>query len=306
MTGAARLRENRVHAPFTALVVDDEPPARRRLRRLLGEREDVVVVGEAEDGTRAAASLRADPPDLVFLDIQMPGLSGLEVVRAMSKAPGQSDRSTPLIVFVTAFDHYALEAFDVHALDYVLKPFDRDRFHRAVDLAVARLRDRQASVLWRAAADILARPALPRPRGSSALDEEPGDGDPFNPEPAAPGREPEAAPRFLVRRGERHVVVPWRDLEWVEGAGSYARLHLHDGTQHLLRATLGELEARLGRAGFTRVHRSALVRIESVRELHPLFHGERELRLRSGCRVRLSRTYRDRLPLFGETAPGAE
>ena len=273
--------------PAAALLVDDEPPARRRLRRLLNERDDVTVVGEAEDGARAIERIQAESPDLVFLDIQMPGLSGLDVVRALGRA-GQASGPTPLVVFVTAFDHYALEAFDVNALDYVLKPFDRERFHRAVDLAVARLQDRQASALWRAAADILARPVPAHDQTTEA--------------PGAASSTEGQGQRFVVRRGERRLVVPWRDLEWVEGAGSYVRLHQHDGTQNLLRATLADLEARLGPAGFTRVHRSALVRIEAVRELHPLFHGERELRLASGARVRLSRSYRDRLPLFGETS----
>jgi two-component system LytT family response regulator len=234
------------------LIVDDEPPARRRLRALLDADPEVTVVGECGDGAAAVAELGRGECDLVFLDVQMPGLDGLEVVRAVGP------ERMPAVVFVTAHADHALPAFDARAVDYLLKPFDRERFEQALGRAKELVRGRRLLAA--------AGPAPVQP-------------------PAA---------RLLLRAQGRLYFLRADEIDWVEAAGNYLRLHA-GGKAHLLRATLAGLEARLDPARFVRIHRSALVNLDRVAEMQPLFHGDYEVLLRDGTRLTLSRAYRANL-----------
>lgn len=232
-----------------ALIVDDELLACRRLRRLLRAEADVAVVGECADGDSALAAIRREGPDLVFLDVQMPGVDGLSLLDKV--APGGVARR-PEVVFVTAHDQYAARAFDHAAVDYVLKPIVPERLREAVRRARLRL----------AKGDTEA-PAPP-------LD------------------------RLLVRERGRAFFVRTEDVDWVEAAGNYARLH-QGRRVHAVRTALSALERRLDPRRFRRVSRSALVNVDRVAEIQPWFHGDGLVILQSGTRVRLSRRYRDRL-----------
>ncbi len=260
-----------------AAIVDDEPPARERIRWLLRDQPDVVLVGEFEDARSAADALRREGADLLFLDVRLPETDGVELLEALGSA------APPQVIFVTAYDHYAVRAFELHATDYLLKPYDPARFYAALDRA------RQA---LRAAAE---------GHAPTAGDAAPADlGDDRRRDAAA------TPPRFLdriaVRTGGRIVLVRVEDVEWIEARGNYARLHVAPaagaatpGPAHLVRETMAALEAALDPARFVRIHRSAIVNLERVRELHPLFHGEYVVILRSGTRLTLSRGYRHRL-----------
>ena len=246
-----------------ALLVDDEPLSRRRIRDLLNGEADFVVVGECGDGEAAMTALRELPCDLVFLDVQMPGMDGLEVARRLALGSG------PAVIFVTAHDSYALPAFEVHAVDYLLKPFDRLRFRKA--LAWARL-------------------AIRRDRGETAAS---------IPNELRGGRKP--LERVTIKTAGRVYLLKTTDIDWVEAAGNYLRLHVGAAT-HLLRETMNNLEARLDPECFWRIHRSTLVNVDRIRELQPLFHGDYVVILQDGTELTLSRTYRRNLPgLFGDT-----
>ncbi len=245
--------------PFRALIVDDEPLARERLRTLLASETDFRIVAECADGETAVAAIEESRPDVVFLDVQMPELDGFEVLDALGEG------TPPLIVFVTAYEEYALRAFEASALDYLLKPFDRARFRRTIERVRARL----------------AEPAAAAPADVRAL--------------LARLGEAHARPkRFVVREGSRLVFVPVETIDHIESAGNYVRLHT-GGASHLYRATLAELERRLDPDVFVRVHRSAIVNIERVRKAEPFFHGEYILTLADGTRVTSTRTYGARL-----------
>jgi two-component system LytT family response regulator len=235
------------------LIVDDEALAIERLQILCSRIPSVSLVGTATDGESALRLIEALAPDLLLLDIQMPKLDGFDVLDLIGP-------ETP-VVFVTAYDAYAVRAFDVHAVDYVLKPIDEARFAAAVERARERAlarREGATDTRLRALVDDHARHAR----------------------------------RFLVRARDRTVVVDVDQIEWIEAADYYATLHVAGGKAHLLRETLNELEQRLDPAKFFRVHRSAIVSLERVREIHPLFRGDCELVLRDGTHVRLSRTRR--------------
>lgn len=243
-------------ADLQVLVVDDEPLARRGLIRILAGLPGVRVVGEAVDGHEAVAGITALTPDLVFLDVQMPELDGIGVVRALGDA-------MPAVVFVTAFDRYAVEAFDLHAVDYVLKPFDEDRVRLATERARQRLGggpDAVTAAQLRALVDQLA----PRPR----LD------------------------RFMVRIGARTVVVEARDVDWIEAAGNYVRLHVA-GRRHVVRQRIAQLDDELDPLLFARIHRSAIVNLTRVAELVARPSGDWEVILKGGARLVLSRRYRE-------------
>lgn len=248
-------------APIRTLIVDDEPPARRRIRSLLQRESDVEVVAECRDGREAIAALAAERPDLVFLDVQMPEVDGFGVVAAIPPT------HVPAVVFVTAYDEFALRAFEVHALDYLLKPFDRERFALALARARAQIALRRQGV---ADARLL------------ALVEG------MSPAPRAFQR------RFALRDGGRVRFVETDDVEYVTAEGNYVRL-VTAGGSHLLRDTLAGVEAVLDPAVFLRIHRSTLVRVDCIREMEPLFQGEYAITLRSGAKVRSSRGYRAQL-----------
>lgn len=238
------------------VIVDDEAPARRRARRLLQSAPDVTVVADCGDGDAALAMIRRERPDLVLLDVQMPERDGFEVVQAL--APGD----LPAILFVTAHDRYALQAFDVHAVDYLLKPITAERLDRALD----RVRERLArGTPDRALADLAA--ALQRSPYLS---------------------------RVAVREGGRSIILDLAAVEWMEAADNYVCLHV-ETREYLLRETLARLEARLDPARFVRIHRSTIVALDRIASVRPLSHGDADVELRDGTRLTASRTWRGRL-----------
>ena len=242
--------------PLRVLIVDDEPLARRGVRARLARLPAVDIVAECAGGGEAVAAIRRLAPDVVFLDVQMPEVDGFEVLARIGAAPA------PVVVFVTAYDQYAVRAFEVHALDYLLKPIDEARFADALARAKAQARSRR--------------------RGTAGADERVA---------ALVLDHARHARRFLVPGRGRTVVVDVDDVDWIEAADYYATLHAA-GKAHLLRETLTALEQRLDPERFVRVHRSAIVNLDRVREIHPLFRGDCELVLKDGARVRLSRTRR--------------
>ena len=243
------------------LIVDDEPLSRRRLRDLLASEPDFELVGECGDGIEAMGWLRARSCDLVFLDVQMPGLDGMEVARRLAAGRG------PAIIFVTAYDCYALPAFEVHAVDYLLKPFDRERFRKAL--------------VW-------ARAAIGRDQGG-----EPADLPPATLADLRDDRQP--LERVTIKSSGRIYFVKTADIDWIEAAGNYLRLHVGTDT-HSLRETMNNLEARLDPDRFWRIHRSTIVNVDRIRELQPLFHGDYVVILHDDTELTLSRTYRRNLP----------
>jgi two-component system, LytTR family, response regulator len=246
--------------PTRVLIADDEPLARERLRTLLQDEPGMEIVGEAGDGLRAAESILALTPDIVFLDVQMPGADGFDVIEAVG-----ADRM-PCVIFVTAFDRYALRAFDVHALDYLLKPFDRERFRQSVARARQQMTRTNGGDVERRIAALMddLRPAKQK------------------------------TDRFVVKSGGRIFFVRTSEIDWIEAAGNYVKLHVGADT-HLIRETMNAVEGRLSPEAFVRIHRCHIVNIEQVRELQPWFNGEYVVFLKSGTRLTLSRGYRERL-----------
>ena len=250
-----------------ALIVDDEPLARQRLRQLLEGAPEVEVIGECADGAAAVTAILEHRPSLVFLDVQMPEMNGFEVVRHIAQSP-----PVPAIIFVTAYDQYALKAFEVHALDYLLKPFDRDRFQVALDRAC----------------DHLQREGGPRleERLSALLS----------------GLQPaqRVSDRIAVKTANRILLLRIGDIDWIEAADNYVKLHVGKDA-HLHRETLSNLEERLDPAKFIRISRSTMVNVERIKELQPMFHGEYVVILKDGAQLSLSRSHRDKLQvLFGK------
>jgi two-component system LytT family response regulator len=238
------------------LLVDDEPLVRRGIRAFLAEVDDVEVIGEARNGVEALAAIRSGAPDLVFLDVQMPELDGLGVVAALAPGP------MPAVVFVTAFDAYALKAFDVHAVDYLLKPFDEARFRTALD----RARERLAG----------GREGLERRLGALLAD-----------------LRPRAwLERIAIRRHEGTLFVDVASIDWLEAADNYVKVHAL-GARHLIRETLKTLESQLDPRRFARIHRSAIVNLDRVREVRALPRGDHAVRLANGSEITLGRGYRD-------------
>ena len=245
------------------LIVDDEPLARERVRMMLVMHDDVAVIGEVGDGQQAIDAIRQERPDLVFLDVQLPSVDGFGVLRALE------GEIMPYVVFVTAYDQYALRAFEVHALDYVLKPFNAERFSQALQRArgaISRRDDVEGSV----------------------------DKDRLRSLVASLTAEQREKQRIVVKSSGRVFFVKVDDIDWIEAEGNYVRLHM--GPQsHLLRETMKGMESVLDTSQFIRIHRSTIVNADRIRELQPLFHGEYAVILRDGTRLRLSRRYRDRL-----------
>jgi two-component system, LytTR family, response regulator len=249
-----------------ALIVDDEPLARERVRALLAREQDVEVVAEARDGQEAVAAILAQKPDIAFLDVQMPVLDGFAVIERVGA------EQLPIIIFTTAYDQYALKAFEVHALDYLLKPFDPDRF----------------------------RAALERARGQLAQDRGEAQGELGQLIEYLRGRTP-YLDRIALKTAGRISFVRVEEIDCVEACGNYVRLCLgNEG--HLLRSTLAALEQRLDPARFVRIHRSAIVNVMRVKELQSSFHGEYVVTLEGGRRLTLSRSYRDRLKAILDNA----
>ena len=272
------------------LIVDDEPLARRGLELRLRELPDVEVVRQCANGREALAAIAELQPDLMFLDIQMPGLSGFDVIAQVPQS------SLPMIVFVTAFDRFALDAFEAHALDYLLKPVDDARLARAMDRVRAQWQQRRALAergqLMALLADV---------RGKGEIVPDAADGE--------PRREPRRYASVLpIRAGRETLRLDVAAIDWVDAAGDYMCVHA-GGQTHVLRATMKELEEMLDPQVFQRVHRSTIVNLGRVRSLRPHLNGECFLRLASGQEVKLSRSYRDKVELLLDrtgAAPGAD
>jgi len=247
-------------ARIRALIADDEPLARERLKMLLAAEDWLDVIEECSDGVSTVAAIHKLRPDLVFLDVQMPGATGFEVIEAIG-----ADKM-PFVVFVTAYDKYAIKAFDVHAVDYLLKPFDRERFTQALARARQQLEQRSSGELERRLLELV-----------------------HDLKPVQQKLE-----RFVIKSGGRVFFVRSAEIDWIEAAGNYVKLHV-GADAHLFRETMNALEARLDADTFYRVHRSHIVNIERVRELQPWFNGEYVVFLRSGTRLTLSRGYREKL-----------
>ncbi len=236
------------------IAADDEPIARRGIERLLRSSPDLEIVAICANGIEALEAIRRERPDVAFLDIAMPGMTGIDVARALTAG------ERPAIVFVTAFDRFAVEAFEIHAVDYLLKPFDDERFAETLSRARTRVG------------------AVDQPVIDALLD--------------ALARKSSAPQRIAVKDGDRTIFVDPDELDWCEAADNYIRLH-SGGRKHLVRETMRAMEQRLDPARFARIHRSAIVNLRRVAEIRPLFHGDQQVLLRDGTKLTLSRGYRD-------------
>lgn len=247
-----------------ALIIDDEPPARERLRTLVQSHKEVEVIGECSNGREAVETIESTTPDLVFLDIQMPEMDGFEVLAALDC------HRLPLVIFVTAYDQFALRAFEVHAVDYLLKPFDKQRFEEALGRAIERLKTAQPEKLTAQLSALLADLGPASTRND----------------------------RLPIKSGGKVLLVPIDDIDWIEAADNYVTVHV-SGKSHLHRETLTSLHARLG-LKFVRINRSAVVNSNKIKELEPMFHGDYSLLLENGTRLAVSRNFKDALkPLLG-------
>ena len=242
------------------LIVDDEPLARERLVSLLATEADIEIVGTCRDGEEAVTSIVDLTPDLVYLDVQMPQMDGFEVIEAVGF------ERMPLVIFVTAYDQHALRAFQVRALDYLLKPFDRERFTDALQRARKQIERNETGDIGRRLLALVKDLRRDQPR----------------------------AERLVVKSGGRLFFLRADEIDWVEAAGNYVRLHVGT-TAHLLRETMNAIEGRLDPEKFFRIHRSRIVNMERIQELQPWLNGEYSVLLRTGTRLTLSRGYREKL-----------
>ena len=261
------------------IIVDDEPLARRGLELRLADVGDVEIVAQCANGREALAAIADLAPDLMFLDIQMPGLSGLDVVKQVPQ------ESMPMVVFVTAFDRFAIDAFESHALDYLLKPVDDERLAHALERVRGTWQQRQA--------------ATQREQLMALLADLTGKGE-LDPEvlAAATGLPVRRYASMLpIRSGRETLRLDVATIDWIDAAGDYMCLHA-GGQTHVLRATMKELEDMLDPAVFQRVHRSTIVNLARVRSLRPHVNGECFLRLQSGQEVKLSRSFRDKVEML--------
>ncbi len=280
----------RATAAVRALIVDDEPLARDCMRLALNTTPDVKIVGECGDGESAIQAIRQHAPDIVFLDVQMPGLDGFAVLEQIEPA------AMPVVVFVTAFDAHAIRAFEVHALDYVLKPFSDERLLAALDRAQSAVQERRNGELGRRLAEFVQawqagsffRPAAP-PAGLAAVAGNASSEDEQDtPEPPRAGGAASHIGRFAVRSDGRVRFVPAVDVDWIEADGNYMVLHVGDA-QHRLRASLAGLTEGLDPKVFVRIHRSVIVNVERIREVQPWFGGDYVAILKTGAKLRVSR-----------------
>lgn len=248
--------------PIRVAIADDEPLARERVRSMLEGRDRYTIVAECHDGVETVAALAEHDIDLLFLDVQMPGLDGFQILESADTT------RLPIIVFVTAFNDYALRAFNVSALDYLLKPFDRGRFEQTLARVEERLAGKQQTEISSELREFLHTLST-----------------------AAP---PAHVARFPVRANGEIYFVRVDDVDWIDAEGNYVALHAA-GRRHLVRDTIKSLENRLDPAKFVRVHRSAIINVDRLRKLQPYFHGEYVITLQDGTTLTSSRTYSDRL-----------
>lgn len=241
------------------LIVDDEPLARRKIREFLKEDREIEVVGECGTGPQAVSAVRNSTPDLLFLDVQMPGMDGFAVLEELR------EERLPFVIFVTAYDKYAVKAFEVRALDYLLKPFHRERFARATERAKAQLRRPQNDLTMQI------RDLIQELRPQARYLE-----------------------RVIVKTAGTVFFLKTDEIDWISAEENYVRLHCGKAS-HLLREKISSLEAQLDPAKFRRIHRSTIVNIDRVQKLHPHSHGDCQVVLQDGTELILSRAYRDRL-----------
>jgi two-component system LytT family response regulator len=269
MSSSAQTIDNRsasIHSPtgsslqIRVLLVDDEPLARAMLREMLSEDPDVLIIDESYNGRHALEAVRRQAPELVFLDVQMPEAGGFDLLEAIGQAP------SPQVIFVTAYDQYAVRAFEVHALDYLLKPFDRERFDACWQRAKGQiLRDREQNTnnhILELLEDLKT--------GHQYLE------------------------RLVVKTGGRIYFVRTDEIDWIEAEGNYVSVHTGKKS-HLLRETITNLAAQLDAKQFVRIHRSTIVRLDRIKELQPWFHGEYRVILHDATQLTLSRNYREHL-----------
>jgi two-component system LytT family response regulator len=247
-------------SPIRVLIVDDEVLARRRLREMLRGDHEVEIAGECATGPETIRAVGELKPDLVFLDVQIPGLDGMAVSSALGGEDG------PLIIFVTAYDQYAVRAFEIRAVDYLLKPFDRERFAAALNRAKTMLRERRRTEVNEQILSLL---------------EEMRD-------------RPQYLDRLVINTNDRVFVIRTEEIDWIEAEGNYVRIHFGKGSS-LLRETLSHLASQLDPRKFPRIHRSQIVNIDRIQELQPWSHRDYRIILRNGTQLALSRTYRDQL-----------
>ena len=243
-----------------ALIVDDEPLARRRIRSLLAHDSTVDVIGECSDGYKAVSSITELAPDLVFLDVQMPAMDGFEVIKTIGV------ERMPTVIFVTAYDQYALKAFEVNALDYLLKPFDRSRFQKTLERAKTMIRGVRNGNVNNQLLSLL------------------GD----------LRREHDLPDRFIIKSGGRVVFLRVEEIDWMRTVGNYVRLQAGRDS-HLMRETMNAMETKLDPDKFMRIHRSTIVNLDRVKEVQPWAKGEHVVVMRDGTRLIMSRRYRERL-----------
>jgi two-component system, LytTR family, response regulator len=245
-----------------ALIVDDEVLARNRIRDILRKDPEIQLVGECASGREATNAILEHAPHLLFLDIQMPEMDGFAVLKSLPP------ERLPTVIFVTAFDQYALRAFEVYALDYILKPFDAERFNRTLQHAKSQVRQARGSVLNQGLLDLL-----------NELKEKP---------------KAKLPDRLVIKTGGRVSFLKTIEIDWIESEGNYVRLHTGKET-HLLRETLSQMEERLDSNQFLRIHRSTIVNLDRIKELQPWFHGEYRVLMQDGRQLLLSRKYREKL-----------
>jgi two-component system LytT family response regulator len=246
--------------PIRVLIVDDEPLARKRLRELLKDDHEIAIIGECANGAETISATRELAPELIFLDVQMPGIDGLAVSETFD------GKQSPLVIFVTAFEQYAVRAFDVQAVDYLLKPFDRARFTQAMRRAKERLREKRHDDVNQQILGLL----------SEIKDK------------------PQYLDRLVIKNNDRVFVLKTDEIDWIEAEGNYVRVHFGKQSS-LVRETLTRLASQLDPRKFPRIHRSRLVNIDRIQELQPWSHRDWRIILRNGAELRLSRNYRDQL-----------
>lgn len=251
--------------PFSTLLVDDEPLAREGLRMLLANDADVSVIHEAKNGREAVEAIRTTRPDLVFLDVQMPEMDGFAVVQEVGA------ERMPAVVFVTAHDKYAIQAFEINAIDYLLKPVTEERFAKALARSKAQLQSKQTVDPNRQILSLLETLAAPR----SALK------------------------RLAVRSAGKTIFVDVEDIDWIEAAENYVQLHA-GRAEHLLHVTMNTLEKSLDAELFLRIHRSVIVNVKRIKQMQPVMHGEFVITLENGVRLQSGRSYTERLKTLAE------
>jgi two-component system LytT family response regulator len=259
--------------PIRVLVVDDEPLARSGIAELVERDIEMEVVGECGDGKSAIQSIRTLAPDLVLLDVQMPEMDGFEVIQAIGP------ERMPAVIFITAYDQFAVRAFEVNALDYLLKPFDDERFRAAISRSKRALNHNELDQLSQRLIGLLGTTEQSRESGART---------------EVPDSEQAYLSRLVVKNAGRVIFVRAEEIDWIEAADYYVRLHVAHKS-HLLRETMSALEERLDPARFFRVHRSAIVNLDRIAEIQPYFHGEHVLVLQDGSKLKLSRARKEKL-----------